>query len=248
MKLLIGIATYRRIEKLKRLLRSLENQTYKNIHNIHIVCDNNDYETAETMQKCKEFDVMKYSYSVNDSHKFVIGAWNDTIQNYILNKEWDGYIGLCDDVELHPNALEKIVDCHKKCFPDTDGVCGFKQECPEHKEYTFKWYGQTLIGRKFLERYKDVNYQVCCPDFSHFCQDNELWRYSSLLKRFINCNTAILNHYHPCFAKEELDETHNIIRSGKDSPKNRDYLMQFERQRAGYLWGKDFNLIGGSNG
>ena len=85
-----------------------------------------------------------------------------------ISREWDGFIGLCDDVELLPNTLEKAVLLHNQKFFDTDGVVGFAQDCPGYPRYTFKWFGQTLIGRKFVERYRDANYQICCPDYYHF--------------------------------------------------------------------------------
>lgn len=236
MKLLIGIATFKRIDKLKRLLKSLKNQTYQNFR-IEVVCDNNDFETSKFLV---DSDIKNY---VQNYHKFVIGAWNKIVQQNI-NNTWDGWIGLCDDVELHPNALQIIVNQHKDHFYDTDGVLGFKQECPEHPEYSFKWFGQTLMGRKFIERYAEANYQICCPDYFHFCQDAEMYDYAHSLYKFFSCEGAVLNHYHPGFIKDEVDETHNIIRSGNVSPKNKDFKMQIEREKLGYLWGKDFNLIG----
>lgn len=250
MRILIGIATFKRIEKLKRLLRSLEKQTYNNPFLIHIVCDNNDWETFTYLTSIKEEYKGFLSFEINDKHEFVIGAWNKTIQRYSSHHEldtglhsWDGFIGLVDDVELRPNAIEEIVKCHKNNFPDTDGVCGFAQECYGNKKYTFKWFGQTLMGKKFIERYKEVNYQICCPDFFHFVQDEEMWEYANSLNKFINCPEAILNHDHPAFTGN-IDETHNIIRKGSLSPKNHDFEMQKQRKLKGYLWGRDFNLIG----
>lgn len=244
MKLLIGIATYKRIEKLKRLLASLEKQTYDNFI-IHIVCDNNDIDTFKYITSLTEYKLGHIGCSINKEHKFVSGAWNYVVQNYINTYiNFDGFIGLCDDVELKPDALQNIVNTHQVCFPDTDGVCGFKQECPGHQEYTFKWFGQTLMGRKFIERYKEANYQICCPDYYHFIQDQEMYEFAKSLGSFGICSSAILNHYHPGYIKEETDETHNIIRNGNISPKKHDFEMQKKRKEKGYLWGRDFNLIG----
>ena len=238
MKLLIGIATYQRTKKLQRLLLSLHNSTYKNF-DIEIVADNNDLNTSNEIKYLNADMVVK----VQPEHKYVIGAWNRIVQENI-HKKWDGFIGLCDDVELKPDALQNIVNMHGRTFPDTDGVLGFKQECPGHPEYSFKWFGQTLMGRKFVERYKDANYQICCPDYRHFCQDSEMGEYAHSLNKFFACEEAVLQHYHPCFVKEEIDNTHNLIRLGKYSPKNHDYKMQKIRKNSGFLWGKNFQLVG----
>lgn len=242
MKLLIGIATYQRTKKLQRLLRSLYWTSYKD-YRIEIVADNKDYNTRNEIQYLNADMVVK----VQDSHKFVIGAWNRVVQENIDKDDWDGFIGLCDDVELKIDTLQKAVDQFKEHFPDGDGVVGFKQECPGHPEYTFKWFGQTLMGRKFIERYKDVNYQICCPDYKHFYQDEEMYEYASSLNKFKICGNAVLLHYHPGFVSEEVDETHNIIRSGSVSPKNYDIALNKKRKEAGLLWGKDFKLLGGKD-
>lgn len=239
MKLLIGIATYKRLNKLTRLLHSLQDQTYQNFQ-IYIICDNKDYETAHYLE------TWGISNAVQDSHKFVIGAWNKCIQDKFINGNYDGFIGLVDDVQLRPNALEEIVKCHKENFPDTDGVCGFNQICYGYFEYTFKWYGQTLMGRKFIERYHNVNYQICCPDYKHFYQDEEMWIHALTLNKFQTCPKAVLNHDHPSFTGN-IDETHNIIRKGNLSPKEHDIKVYAVRKLKKYCWGLDFNLIGKGN-
>lgn len=239
MKLLIGIATYKRPKKLIRLIKSLNNQTYKDFR-LYIISDNNDFDSANIVQTHEVYDVMNTSWIVqNDSkHHYVIGAWNRVIKENINRDDWDGFIGLCDDVELRPNALEEIINYHQKCFPDTDGVCGFNQECPGHLEYTFKWFGQTLMGRKFVERYKDVDYQICCPYYTWSHQDEEMFQFASSLNKFRNCETAILQHYHPCFIKQEIDETHNILRQGNNSIRNKDLTLFKKRQEENKIWGK----------
>ena len=238
MKLLIGIATYKRIEKLKRLLKSLKNQTYDNFI-IHVVCDNNDIETENYIKSLEDYKLGHIACTVNNKHKYVIGAWNQTVQNYINTYvDFDGFIGLCDDVELPPNTLEMMVKWYRAFFKDYDGVAGFNQECPGHKNYTFAWYGQTLIGRKFIERYKKVNYQICCPFYKHFYQDEELYFYASSMDKFYCCKQATLFHYHPCFISEEIDETHKIIRSGKNSPKQYDIALYNKRRKEGKIWGR----------
>ena len=239
MKLLISIATYKRPEKLQRCLDSLFHNSYHNF-DIVVVADNNDLETVKLVNELNDFPFKngKLSVLIQSEHKFVIGAWNRTIQEIFIPGDYTGFIGLCDDVILRSNALGNIVTDMNKYFPNTDGVLGFAQECPGHPEYTFKWYGQTLMGRKFIERYKDVNYQVCCPLYKHFYQDEEMFQYSSSLGNFYPSYSALLYHYHPGFIRELIDETHNIIRQGKLSPKEHDLKLFKERQSKGLVWGE----------
>lgn len=251
MKLLIGIATYKRTEKLQRCLNSIFNSSYKD-YEILIVADNNDVATKDYLagpNMYKLWDVI-----VQPSQQFVIGAWNRANRENIEIKfvednngtkvGFDGFIGLCDDVELTENALENAVLAHKNWFPDGDGVVGFKQDCPGYPEYTFKWYGQTLMGREFIERYKQVDYQICCPDYKHFFQDEEMFMYANSMNKFHPEESALLHHYHPSFIREEQDQTHEIVRFGNDSPKVHDMKVLAERLKKGYLWGRDFNLVG----
>lgn len=239
MSLLISIPTYKRIEKLKRLLKSLESQTFQDFI-IHVVCDNNDLKSAKIIK-----ELYPHIYlTVHDSHKFVIGTWNLSVQQIFIDGNFSYFCGFCDDVSLPPEALQEAVLDMEYMFPDTDGVIGFRQECPGYENYTFKWFGQTLMGRKFIERYKEVNYQICCPDYKHFFQDEEMGEFASSLGKFHRSSNALLYHYHPGFIKEEKDETHDIVRSGNLSPKKHDEKIRELRIKANYLWGRTWNLIG----
>ncbi len=242
MKLLIGVATYKRKDKLKRCIDSIINSSYKDYLTV-VVADNKDYESLDFLIRTydRRLPIMGL---FQKEHKYVIGAWNRIVQENI-QRNWDGFIGLCDDVELEPDALEKIVKCHQDYFKDGDGVIGFNQVCPGHPEYTFKWFGQTLMGRKFIERYAKADYQICCPDYKHFFQDQEMYEFAHELRKFYNCREAVLKHYHPGFIKEEEDETHHIIRQSSTSPKALDTETHLARMCKSYLWGRDFNLING---
>lgn len=237
MNLLIGIATYKRHNKLKKCIDSILNSTYKNL-SIEVVADNNDISTIEFLHDNYDAKIIKL---LQDKQSFVIGAWNRVVQENIGWRYWDGFIGLCDDVELYPHALKNIVETHMSAFPDTDGVCGFNQICEGHPNYNFKWFGQTLIGRRFIERYKEGNYQICCPSYKHFYQDEEMFLYANSLNKFVPCEFAILNHNHPSFTGD-VDETHNIIRKGENSPLKIDTETFARRTFTNLLWGREFDL------
>ncbi len=235
-KVAIVIPTYQRIKKLKKCLYSLSNQTYQNF-DIHIYCDNNDKETFNyfadsPLNTWTQYGAIK-QITVNDKQEFVIGSWNKFFTQY--HNQYDAVAWIVDDVELHPTYIEELVKSMQTNFPDLDGVVGAKQECPGRPDYTFKWYGQCLIGRKFIERYKEVDYAVCCPYYKHFYQDEEMWMFANSLGKFVNCETAILNHYHPAFVPEEMDATHPIVRG--QVKKNDDAVYRMRREK-NLVWGQ----------
>ena len=101
-------------------------------------------------------------------------------------------------------------------------------------------YGQVLIGKQFVNRYKKVNYQVCCPAYIHFYQDQELWCYAKSVNKFVFCKDATLIHYYPCKFKNEMDETHKIVRQPKI--KQKDIETYKKRQSLNLIWGESWEI------
>lgn len=248
MRVAIIIPTYDRIPKLERCLKSLENQSYKNFE-IIVYCDNNDKKTYEHLRSRSESYgflsgkgcVKKFHTYLNEKQEFVIGSWNKFFN--MAMKEFpnyfDAFLWCVDDVELYPNCLHEAVKCMESNYPDLDGVVGLKQECPGRPDYTFKYYGQCLIGKKFVERYKEVDYMVSNPSYKHFYQDEELWIYASSQGLFRECESAILKHYHPAFISSEIDETHPLVRGAVK--RHDDYIYKIRREKD-LVWGKSWEI------
>lgn len=226
----VVIPSYNRKEKLARCIDSILKQTYKNI-NIHVMHDNNDYVSHQFIAD-RYGELVKQSVMFKRS--YVIGCWNSFTANFSFK---DAMMWCVDDVVLKPDCVEQAVKCMETHFPDTDGVVGINQVCPGHPEYTFKWYGQILLGAKFIERYKEVGYKICSPFFTHFFQDQELHQFATSLNKFINCETAVLEHYHPGFIRSELDHTHSLVRGGL---MKQDKEIFDRRQKQGKVWGATF--------
>lgn len=237
MKLLIAIVTYKRILKLQRCLDSICKSTYNNCE-IVIIADNNDKETSDFVSS---YSLGGIKTLIQPEHKFVVGAWNRAVQEVFIKGNYDGFIGFVDDIELNSDALEKIVVDFENTFWGTDGVIGFRQECYGIENYTYKPYGQMLIGKQFIERYKVVDYMYYAPMYKHFYADEELYNYAKSLNKFYLCYHAILQHDHPNFTGN-LDKTHNIIRKGINSPKEHDIKVFKRRQKEGKTWGKTWEL------
>jgi hypothetical protein len=233
MKVLVGIATYQRPEKLKRLLRSLEIQSHTDFYT-HVVFDNGDVASMSAVKEC----TLPLSMELLSGQNYVIGCWNSAHRL----KGFDAHLMLCDDVELFPDCIEAAVKDMQNHFPDLSGVVGLTQFCPGREDYTYKPFGQTLMGRGFIDKFRKVNYKVCCPDFIHFFQDQCMWEYMSGLGRTFHSSTAKLNHYHPSFKAEELDSTHKIVRAGSGIFQ-KDAETYRRRQEEGMIWGRDFRLL-----
>lgn len=232
--ILVGISTYNRPKKLVRLLSSLQIQTYKDFHTM-IVFDNMDYDSQDALLSV---NLPIRRMVVNDEQGFVIGCWN--LIHEELYGDYNAHLMLVDDVELHPTCIGEAVRCMQEHFPDTDGIIGITQQCPGHPEYTWKEFGQVLIGRKFIERFEEVDYKVHCPKYLHFYQDEELWMYAKKLDKFKLCPTAVLDHFHPSYIREEMDVTHNVTR-GKGQVLNTDKKLFLERRSKNLLWGESFD-------
>lgn len=231
MKISIVIPTYQRIEKLKRLLNSIKESKTQHSYTITIIADNNDISTKKAFPE--------YEVWINDKQEFVIGSWNKFFKNEFY-RDWDAVLWLVDDTEIYPDLIEKAANKMLEKFSDLDGIIGLAQECPGHPEYTYKEYGQLLIGKKFVERYQRVGYTVSCPDYFHFYQDEELWMYASSLNKFYFCKEAILKHYHPAFIKDEIDTTHPIVRNKIIREDKNTYLI---RRTKKLIWGHTWELV-----
>lgn len=238
MKLYVVIPTYKRIKKLYRCIRSILESIGQN-YRIAVMVDGNDYNTYKAV---KNMGISSVDSHLSFERLLAPGNWNKFFKLY-QGKEWDGALWLCDDTEIYPDCLKKAVGCLIKNFPDTDGIVGINQTCPGHPEYKGMPYGQVLIGRKFVERFKEVDYQVCCVDYKWQFQDEELWEYAKSLNKFVFCKEAKMLHYHPSRMPEQMDETHKLSRL--PSIRAWDQRTYKERKRRELIWGKNWEVING---
>lgn len=235
MKVDVVIPTFKRAEKLKRCLESIQRQTYTDWECL-VVINGDDTETHKMLEKINDDRIW---YKTRGWNSYVIGAWNYYFEKFFKKRNRDVVLWIVDDVELKDDCLEQAVKTMLDKFPDLDGVVGLHQECPNTTSYTFKWYGQVLLGKNFIERYAPVNYKVCCPAYKHFYQDEEMWLFANSLNKFTNCEKAQLIHYHPSFIKTNIDEAHNKVRF---DIKKQDTAIYNERRKKGLVWGETWEI------
>ncbi len=234
MQFAIVIPTYSRITKLKRCIESILKQTHQDFL-IFVMADNNDEETYRWVTDTY-IDEPRIQAVPIEKHLYVIGCWNYFTKNlfkYVI----DYMCWIVDDTELLPDCLETLNRVCTKHFPDKDGMVGISQVYPLCPEVHWKENGQCAIGKKFIERFP--NRQVCCPDYVHFYQDEEVLEYAKSINKFV-LSTGKLIHHHPAFYRNEMDETHKIPRGETHNKDRATYLM---RRKKDLIWGKNWELI-----
>lgn len=203
MKINIYISTLNRDEKLKRCLKSIVDNDYKNWR---LIVRNN----------IKRENLIK------------------NFNKELLSMDGDWIVGLSDDMELHPDCLSNLISFANANFPDIDGAIGLNQanliDCPDT--------AIMAIGRAFIDRFPQR--KVMCEDYIYFAEPEQAIFVKSINK-FKYCEAAKLNHFHPAFYPKLMDETHKELRKDDTWQKDRETLIL--RQRNGWLWGRDFNLL-----
>jgi hypothetical protein len=232
MKVLVGIATYKRPEKLNRLLASLAKQTYTDF-DVLIGFDNGDEDSVKAIHQQPNLHMGAF---VSNTHSYVIGLWNEIHRRGA--EKYDAHLTLVDDVVLNLDCIEKAVQLMGE---DTDKVIGIFQNYPTgNKSIGFCHAGQVMIGSAFVERHKEVEYKVCCPDYIQWWQDQELLEFSQSIGKFYLSTEAQLTHFHPMYSGDTMDEAHREVR-GIIVSKDRETRKQ--RVNRNLLWGREWGLV-----
>ena len=209
----ILIPTYDRLELLKKCIKSIKLNDYKDTSIIVVVDGNKKIldglkdEPVEILFNPKRMD---YVISMNRA---------------IKHSRADAVIYGSDDLIFFKNCISNAVNKMGEHFPDTDGLIALKQV---HKE------GGTafgLLGRKFINRFPDS--AVFCPDYVHYGSDSELGRIAKHLERIYQCKEAIVGH------SRLHDNTYNLALEVR----NHDRRIYSRRKNKRLLWGVDLELI-----
>jgi len=249
MKFAIIIPTYKRARKLEKCLQSIAVAILEpsikedDIVKIYPVADDCAFDFGLTeyfsdrITSSSFFPSIKITLCQNNTRRKAFGTWNDFFS--ALAWDFDGFVYLCDDIELDPDCLSNLFAVFKEKFPDTDGLIGICQKnIPRDKEgYSASAMG--LIGRRFARRYPDM--KCFCPDYSSFHADAELQLYARKLNKFHYAENARLTHYHPAYFSEMKDDAHEYVRIPEVVKKDRETWNI--RRKKGLLWGESFELI-----
>ena len=211
------LPTRNRLVKLKRTLNSIPRYDY--LH-IIVICDG-DRETYDWLQENrKDIEAMYVP-----EHKGAVWC-----RNSVSSTCADGLLYATDDIVFKAAAISNALKCFNENFSDDDGVVGFVQE-----GNTFHPTGVALVGQKFLLRYPLK--QLFCPEYFHFACQEIYDLCEKVGNKFVQAKDAVVHHYHPCFVREEMDQTHMDARKFR----TRDHELIKQRKDKNLTWGFDEN-------
>ena len=216
MHVTIIIPTFDRIQSLQRTIKSIRNSSHKEI-SIIVVVDGKKAMLEEVMKEPVTIMFNERRMDWPACQNKAIGSWAWT----------DGVLYGADDIEFPPEGIATAVKAMEKYFPDGDGLIGLDQDCRPKIDSAFG-----LMGRKFIERFPFRT--AFCPQYIHFFSDAEIGAYAKSIKKFYFCKEVILKH------TRAQDNTYalGMAKWAKDR------ATWQERAKKGYLWGRNFSLIG----
>lgn len=227
----IGIPTLNRKEKCTVCMDSLLSGSYENI-SVSILLSNQ----TELLHYTKQYQHDKRVQCAITDYSKVSTCWN----NFVKSSTAGLVLFLCDDVSLDKDCLANAVEAMHKHFPDGDGIIGLNvTNYPPSWPEAITQYGFRLVGRKFHERFPEG--QAYCPEYYRFYVDTEMGEYAKLVGKFAFSKEATMQHFHPDAPGGTVDDTHFANRGERQKW---DIEIWKTRQTAGYLWGKNYGIVG----
>ena len=145
----------------------------------------------------------KANVEVQEFDEDVVGVQNVLAAS---SSECSHILPISDDIVFHEGALSNAIEALDQYFPDGDGVIGFCTSNFKSSPYAFMLVGNTFFNKR-LKR------QLFHSSYKHFFADTELGRFAEKMNKFLLCEYAKINHYHPV-AGFPKDETH--VRNRKE--------------------------------
>ena len=228
----IAIPTRNRPEKCTVCVNSLLSGDYQNIRVFLLFTNQN-----ELFRYAKQYQYDKRVRCEMTDYSKVSTCWN----TFIKRSESDFVLFLCDDTSLDSDCLTNAIASMQEHFPDGDGVVGLNvTNYPPSWPEAITQYGFRLVGRKFHARFPEG--QAYCPEYYRFYVDTEMGEYAkNHVHKFVFCEDAQMQHFHPNAPGGTLDQTHYDNRGVKQKW---DIEIWNARQAKGYLWGKNYGIVG----
>jgi hypothetical protein len=138
-------------------------------------------------------------------------------------------------VEFIDNGLAVSMGVFEKRFPDTLGIMGMNiVRGINAKGASVSDYNHVVIGKKATDVFPDRN--CFCPDYEVHCGDPEMKKAAIAINVWQKSPERIILFHHWYLHN---DIAHKVV-SEIDT---KDKEIRELRQKSGYLWGKNFNLI-----
>jgi len=201
-----------------KVIESIQANTYKKIY-IVVVVDGNSWLYMRLRQIATDLRWRDILITLNDKRMDWVYSQNQALKKY----DSDYYICSSDDFTFPPDSIKRGMERMKKRFPDSDGVVSL-------------WRRNNpivgIFGRKWVERFPDR--KMFCPDYTHYCGDGECGQAAKMLGRLANTGGQRVRH------NSRKDETRSLSQKAR----RRDADLLIEREKMGYKWGVNFNLVG----
>jgi hypothetical protein len=214
----IAIASYKRVNKLSRLLDSIKKNWAEGVE-VFVYFDNNDYDSFNQLKDkypWARMEVLTRSY-------YVFGIWNKHLRNMTSNSA----LVLADDTEVL--SLEGIIKQWNEKAHDRDAFMGIQTDAQGEKAH-IACFG--VIGDKFADKFPQR--QCFCPDYLCHWADPELYDFARSINRWRYTDKTLLLHY----KNEHTDDTNKNCAGIREN----DRKIRDVRKIRGLLWGKDFML------
>jgi len=203
-----------RIPLLLQTVKSIQAGFYKNVHPV-IVADGNLHIQEVAKEKLHNVTVI-----LNKERRDWIFSTNRVLKEF----DSDYYVYASDDLIFPVDCLASAIEEMENKFPDGFGVVDLGKK----ERGTFG-----LFGHKFKEHFPDS--QVFCPDYVHYSGDAELYQAAKKMEKYTYSpnRESQVKHF------RMNDETRILARRSR----SKDHEIRAEREKMGYLWGIDFNLV-----
>ncbi|MGQ0628721.1 MAG: glycosyltransferase family 2 protein [Phycisphaerales bacterium] len=218
----IFLASYRRPEKLARMIESVRDTAYP----ARVLVGAGDFETVRTCERYPGLVECVYSTRAN------LRKGCNSPLNLVFGTLVERDALFCtDDVVFASDALDVAMATLDGNFPEGDGVVGLAQSnirCGYELAFP-------LMGRAFVARFRAMGRgDIFFPGYSHGYNDSEIGQTIRHLGNWVFEPRARLVHAHPEFGGTE-DETHHHGRANEHA----DDAVWRARRLTGALWGID---------
>jgi hypothetical protein len=186
-------------------------------HRIKVACDD-DLQT---------FEYLRNEYLQVESILIRPRVGSVGCRNRLSREVEDGLLYATDDIIFKPGSISAAFKLFNETFGDEDGVVGFVQDVKFHPT------GVALVGQKFLQRFPEK--VLFFPGYFHFACSEILELCNRLGGKFIVCQEARVQHLHPNYFKEQMDETHQEAREFRKG----DTETKCYRKNKGLIWGSN---------
>ena len=222
-RLTLVVSTRNRLDKLKRMLDSIEYDNIDFPFLIIIVCDA-DKATYGAMLKDERVGVSKLVDS--KTPKGSVFCRNVGTQLAIDGVSWG-----VDDVVYEPGFFNRAFVKYNSNFPESDGILAFnvlnnKTRVRKRKQSRC---GLGMVGKVWLDRYPER--KLFCPEYNHFSVQ-EIALLGMKLNKLILAEDLKVYHLSPA-AGELVDRTHIEARKYRQEDKQ----VSGRRHKEGKIWG-----------